>query len=145
MIKTIFSARLSNVLATSARSTARQSPIIQARLYSYGMSKGPSPPPLPKEDQEEFERLQRQANLSRAFQEYTEKDEAELDEDALRDGPKINAEAMKAQNLHPDFHYANIKPDFEGDTNPVTGEVGGPKQDPLRHGDYSFNARVTDF
>lgn len=39
-------------------------------------------------------------------------------------------------------------PEFEGDVNPKTGEVGGPKNEPLRwgsHSDYSFNGRVTDF
>ncbi|KAK8092065.1 hypothetical protein PG997_002426 [Apiospora hydei] len=39
-------------------------------------------------------------------------------------------------------------PEFEGETNPKTGEVGGPKNEPLRWGaagDYSFNGRVTDF
>ncbi|KAL2160724.1 hypothetical protein VTH06DRAFT_921, partial [Thermothelomyces fergusii] len=39
-------------------------------------------------------------------------------------------------------------PEFEGDRNPVTGEIGGPKNEPLRwgsQGDWSFNGRVTDF
>jgi hypothetical protein len=39
-------------------------------------------------------------------------------------------------------------PEFEGDKNPKTGEVGGPKNEPLRWGaagDYSYNGRVTDF
>lgn len=39
-------------------------------------------------------------------------------------------------------------PEFEGDVNPKTGEVGGPKNEPLRWGaggDWSFNGRVTDF
>ena len=46
------------------------------------------------------------------------------------------------------FHpqYFKTIPEFEGDVNPKTGERGGPKQDPLRHGtDWSFNGRVTDF
>lgn len=78
----------------------------------------PAPPRLPKEDQEEFERLQREAHNS-----FAKDDNGEL--------------------VHPQYHkpYA----EFEGDRNPETGEVGGPKQDPLRHGDYSFNGRVTDF
>lgn len=41
-----------------------------------------------------------------------------------------------------------MKPEFEGDTNPKTGEVGGPKNEPLRwghEGDWSYNGRVTDF
>jgi hypothetical protein len=39
-------------------------------------------------------------------------------------------------------------PEFEGDRNPKTGEVGGPKNEPLRwggDGDWSYNGRVTDF
>jgi hypothetical protein len=42
-------------------------------------------------------------------------------------------------------------PEFEGDVNPKTGEVGGPKNEPLRWGstgktgDWSYNGRVTDF
>ncbi|PSR77246.1 hypothetical protein BD289DRAFT_341702, partial [Coniella lustricola] len=39
-------------------------------------------------------------------------------------------------------------PEFRGDTNPKTGEVGGPKNEPLRWGsagDWSYNGRVTDF
>lgn len=82
------------------------------------LGSAPAPPRLPKEDQEEFERLQKQANQSRF----------------------VNDEEVA---MHPQFRkpYA----DFEGEKNPETGEIGGPKQDPLRHGDYSFNGRVTDF
>ena len=47
-------------------------------------------------------------------------------------------------NMHPDARKP-IKPEFEGDVNPVTGERGGPKRDPLRHGDWSFGGKVTDF
>lgn len=39
-------------------------------------------------------------------------------------------------------------PEFEGEKNPKTGEVGGPKNEPLRWGsggDWSYNGRVTDF
>ncbi|KAL2017230.1 hypothetical protein VTK56DRAFT_2389 [Thermocarpiscus australiensis] len=39
-------------------------------------------------------------------------------------------------------------PEFEGDKNPKTGEIGGPKNEPLRwgsEGDWSYNGRVTDF
>ena len=42
-------------------------------------------------------------------------------------------------------------PEFEGEVNPKTGEVGGPKNEPLRwgsgegRGDWSYNGRVTDF
>jgi hypothetical protein len=45
-------------------------------------------------------------------------------------------------------YFRGAKPEFEGDTNPKTGEVGGPKNEPLRwggEGDWSYNGRVTDF
>lgn len=54
------------------------------------------------------------------------------------------------EELHPDVRRGQ-KPEFEGDVNPVTGEVGGPKNEPLRWGstgvtgDWSYNGRVTDF
>lgn len=46
--------------------------------------------------------------------------------------------------LHPDVRRG-AKPEFEGDVNPKTGERGGPKNDPLRYGDWAFNGRVSDF
>lgn len=55
---------------------------------------------------------------------------------------QAQAEAL-TREVHPDA--VDRYEEFEGDVNPVTGEIGGPKQDPLRHGDYSFNGRVTDF
>jgi len=56
----------------------------------------------------------------------------------------------KGEELHPDIRRG-AKPEFEGDVNPITGEVGGPKNEPLRwgstgeRGDWSYNGRVTDF
>lgn len=44
--------------------------------------------------------------------------------------------------------WRGAPPEFEGDKNPKTGEVGGPKTEPLRWGsagDWSYNGRVTDF
>lgn len=85
----------------------------------------PSPPPLPHQQQREFEDLQHAAQL-----------------------PLSNAEAEFA--LHPDARKP-LQPDFDGDTNPLTGEKGGPKQEPIRKwveedgGDWSFKGRVSDF
>ncbi|KAK5175223.1 uncharacterized protein LTR77_000360 [Saxophila tyrrhenica] len=125
---------------------------------------GPSPPRLPKEEQELFEKLQRQS--TGAFS--TPKDvESEADMKAAGDEPldaqggqrSDAANRMLAQlrerarvvakgdgeELHPNVRRG-AKPEFEGDTNPKTGEVGGPKNDPLRwKGDWSYNGRVTDF
>ena len=100
----------------------------------------PSPPRLPKEEQEEFERLQRIANSQAAIDEYNAKISGDHSKDGLKseipDQTEIGGFAAE---------YTGTIPEFEGDVNPKTGEIGGPKQDPLRHGDYSFNGRVTDF
>ena len=53
----------------------------------------------------------------------------------------------RGEELHPDVRRG-AKPEFEGERNPKTGEVGGPKNEPLRWGgdvDWSYNGRVTDF
>lgn len=103
---------------------------------------GPAPPRLPKEEQEIFEELQRQS--TGAFS-------------TPRTPPKINqspdsqpeqaAQNASSDELHPDMREG-VKPEFEGEKNPKTGEVGGPKNEPLRwghQGDWSYNGRVTDF
>ena len=51
------------------------------------------------------------------------------------------------EELHPNVRHGAM-PEFEGEQNPKTGEVGGPKNEPLRwgaQGDWSYNGRVTDF
>ena len=56
-----------------------------------------------------------------------------------------NNEDGKPQNLHPD---ARVGPntEFDGDVNPDTGEVGGPKTDPLRwKSEWTYGGRATDF
>ncbi|RHZ51267.1 hypothetical protein Glove_481g95 [Diversispora epigaea] len=94
----------------------------RSRLYSIppDLFRRPSPVPLGNpEEQKEFEELVRKNQGSFS----TEIDEKELHPD-LREKPS---------------------PKFEGDKNPLTGEIGGPRQDPLMHGDWSYGSRVTDF
>ncbi|TCD59878.1 putative mitochondrial protein, conserved [Steccherinum ochraceum] len=83
----------------------------------------PSPPPLPREQQREFEELVRQAQA-----------------------PLSSPNAEFA--LHPDARPP-VEPEFEGDVNPKTGEQGGPKREPVKkwttEGDWSFKGRVSDF
>ena len=81
----------------------------------------PSPPRLPKHLQEEFETLQRQAGTA----------------------PSGNI-AEDGRELHPDMRRP-IQSEFTGDRNPVTGEIGGPKTEPTKHGDWSYGGRVSDF
>ncbi|KAI8977140.1 hypothetical protein BDF20DRAFT_906344 [Mycotypha africana] len=50
----------------------------------------------------------------------------------------------KSSDLHDDA-IPKPKPEFEGDVNPQTGEVNGPKNEPVKYNDWSFGGRVTDF
>lgn len=81
----------------------------------------PSPPRLPNELQQEFERLQREAQK----------------------GSAANLTAS-AEELHPDARRPPPA-EFSGDRNPQTGEIGGPKTEPTKHGDWSYGGRTTDF
>jgi hypothetical protein len=72
--------------------------------------------------------------------------EAEKMLEQLRERARLVAKG-DGEELHPNVRRG-APPEFEGDTNPKTGEVGGPKNDPLRWGvesDWSYNGRVTDF
>ena len=81
----------------------------------------PSPPRLPKELQEEFERLQKEAETS-----------------------STGNIGESGEELHPGMRRP-VQAEFQGDRNPVTGEVGGPKTEPTKHGDWSFGGRASDF
>ncbi|KAG0251397.1 putative mitochondrial protein, conserved [Mortierella polycephala] len=65
------------------------------------------------------------------------KDQAEFEQ-------LVKKAASSPATSHPDAK-APVPEEFEGDTNPTTGEVGGPKREPVRFGDWSFKGRVTDF
>ncbi|ODV96922.1 hypothetical protein PACTADRAFT_48710 [Pachysolen tannophilus NRRL Y-2460] len=101
------------------------------------------PPKLPEEEQEEFERLQKIANSQASIEEYNAQANAESNSSK-------QASDDSTPNLKNDIgafspEYLKTIPEFQGETNPATGEVGGPKQEPLRHGDWAYNGRVTDF
>jgi hypothetical protein len=119
---------------------------------------GPAPPKLPKEEQELFEKLQRESQG--AFSTPPSQQETPTSTPSLADlrarinqspqegqvDAKISADG-KGEELHPDIRRG-AQPEFKGDRNPKTGEVGGPKNEPLRwgeSGDWSYNGRVTDF
>lgn len=47
--------------------------------------------------------------------------------------------------MHPDARR-KPRPEFDGETNPNTGEIGGPKNDPLKHErEWTYGGRATDF
>lgn len=57
---------------------------------------------------------------------------------------KKQQKMMETQEKHPDS--VNEHQEFQGDKNPTTGEVGGPKgKEPTRYGDWERNGRVYDF
>ena len=133
---------------------------------------GPAPPRLPREDQEIFEELQRQStgafSTPRAppkinqspdatatdIADAGQKIEVQTDKMADSHSSTIGEEFRKTieargkgEELHPNVRLG-AKPEFEGEKNPKTGEVGGPKNEPLRWGpagEWTYNGRTTDF
>ncbi|KAL9127447.1 MAG: hypothetical protein Q9217_003684 [Psora testacea] len=140
-------------------------------------SSGPAPPRLPEEDQKLYEELQKTSTGAFSTPRPTvivnqsPASPSSASEARSRIPPQINqsphteatstlSPEQKLENinakvtargdgeeLHPDVRRG-ARPEFEGDRNPKTGEVGGPKNEPLRWGgevDWSYNSRVTDF
>ncbi|KAI0880160.1 DUF1674-domain-containing protein [Annulohypoxylon maeteangense] len=113
----------------------------------------PSPLRLPPDQQAEFERLQRTANTQEGFNPTSIPDfSSPVSSAVTSDLSSVEANAVETPTLDDEFGSVPLRkgapPEFEGDVNPKTGEVGGPKNEPLRWGpagDYSFNGRVTDF
>jgi hypothetical protein len=115
-------------------------------------SPSPAPPRLPKEEQEIFEQLQKQSTGAFSTPVPSSNDlRAQINQSPQSEGEstleaKVEATG-KGEELHPHVRRG-AKPEFEGETNPKTGEVGGPKNEPLRWGaagDWSYNGRTTDF
>ncbi|KAI1345803.1 hypothetical protein F5Y01DRAFT_299478 [Xylaria sp. FL0043] len=139
----------------SSLSSSSSFPAIQSFRNASTFESAPSPPRLPADEQAEFERLQRTANTQEGFNATSTPDFSPQ----TRPNPQTPTEpsaAVLSQNTQDvqDIDKPNTPlrkgapPEFEGDVNPRTGEVGGPKNEPLRwgaNGDYSFNGRVTDF
>ena len=125
-----------HIIASSSRAAFRPPLYLSRRLlgtstilrFSQPFNR-PGPPPLPPADQAEFEALVKAqstiggtpaATLPKAELEQLE----QVEHRDLRRGPRA---------------------EFEGDTNPRTGEQGGPKIDPFKSGDndWSYGGRVT--
>ncbi|KAL1629844.1 hypothetical protein SLS56_005240 [Neofusicoccum ribis] len=103
--------------------------------YSSTFRTAPSPHRLPDEEQKIFEELQRRSTVNQSPGSAAEEKVYKVAADG------------EGEELHPDIRRG-ARPEFEGEVNPKTGEVGGPKNEPLRwgaSGDWSFNGRVTDF
>lgn len=166
-------ARLPRLLSRRAFSTCTR--------YSTSFKTGPAPPRLPKEEQEVFEKLQKQStgafSTPRNDAPNSQQSDIGMRINQSPDSsspstpptpaasqpsrPQINQspdsepeirfengnKIKSGEEFHPNMRRG-APPEFEGDTNPKTGEVGGPKNEPLRwggKGDWSYNGRVTDF
>ena len=134
---------------------------------------GPAPPRLAKEEQDLYEQLQRSStgafstpkptvivNQSPTSSEAPPRTRPQINQSPHSGNTSEPSTEQKLENinakveargsgeeLHPDVRRGT-KPEFEGERNPKTGEVGGPKNEPLRWGggvDWSYNGRVTDF
>ncbi|KAL5696501.1 hypothetical protein EMGR_003145 [Emarellia grisea] len=114
---------------------------------AFAFGRGPAPPRLPKEEQELFEELQRRSTGAFSTPRAPPKvNQSPHSQPAAEGKPEFKAMG-KGEELHPDLR-GGLKPEFEGEKNPKTGEVGGPKNEPLRwgaDGDWSYGGRVTDF
>jgi hypothetical protein len=163
-------------LARVPRQLSRRSFGMSTRTAQSPFGSGPSPPRLPREEQEIFEKLQKQSTGAFSTPRGSEEEEAPSSKPNVRmqinqspdsssssSRPQINQspdssagpeirfengkEIRKGEEFHPNMRRG-APPEFEGDVNPKTGEVGGPKNEPLRWGhtsDWSYNGRVTDF
>lgn len=149
-------------------SSLRLRPTTTTRLLSSTFDPAPAPPRLPAEQQAEFERLQREAE-ARLSTHTTVSPSPPLQTSRHTTSPSASSSTSPSQNPTTPQPAAQepvvvaaaegeatfsggirkgAPPEFEGDRNPVTGEVGGPKNEPLRwggKGDWSYNGRVTDF
>lgn len=112
------SAAVSKTQAQRPYSSALSATLSRQRDFSR-----PAPPALPPHLQREFDELVRRAQTPAA-------PGVKLESEA--DGANAST-ADPEQEMHPDLRR-KPKPEFEGDRNPVTGEVGGPKIEPLKHG-----------
>ncbi|QKX59914.1 uncharacterized protein TRUGW13939_07056 [Talaromyces rugulosus] len=134
------------LLAGPRRSFASSNSRHTADQNNNPFATGPAPPRLPKEEQEIFEELQKQSTGAFSTPRTPPKINQSPDSQPEHAAQKASSSSSD-QELHPHVREG-VKPEFEGEKNPKTGEVGGPKNEPLRwghQGDWSYNGRVTDF
>ena len=112
----------------------------------------PGPPLLPPDQQREFEELVRkaQAPLSTSPKTHTTGAiNSTSSSDVTRpsdigDTTVVTDATAEVLDRHPDAPK-RLPPEFIGEVNPKTGEIGGPKREPLKFGDWSYGGKVTDF
>ncbi|KAL2891964.1 Protein FMP21 mitochondrial [Ceratocystis lukuohia] len=155
-------------LAPLCRNLRLPTPTFTFARPASSLRPSPGPPRLPAAEQAEFERLQRLAasaltnpnsvSAAEALAEATggagvaSSTTSSSAPSASSSSSPSSAVSSSAAAPSPDLEegglFRGAKPEFDGDRNPATGEVGGPKNEPLRWGsksDWSFNGRATDF
>lgn len=122
-------------LSQSLRPHSDKPPAAKSAEHSNPFVRRPGPPPLPPEEQREFEELVRKAQAPLSVSPKTHTTQANADDAVVE---------VEVAERHPDARKP-IPPEFEGEVNPVTGERGGPKREPVKHNDWSYGGKVTDF
>jgi hypothetical protein len=121
---------------THAFFTLKSRSLLQCSLSTQASRPGPIPLGDRKQ-QKEFEDLVKrneQANM-----------EAEAAQAALDAAAEYGSSQVAPENRHPDA-LKEVPEAWEGNRNPHTGEIGGPKgKEPTRYGDWERNGRVYDF
>lgn len=113
---------MNRMMTATSRLVTRSSAFTAAALPRFARSVGgfsrPAPPALNRKEQKEFEDLVKSYVAPASLPQK----ELVIDEDE--------------ETMHPQFRQ-KPRAKFEGETNPETGEVGGPKHEPLAHGKLS--------
>lgn len=154
---------------TTTQTTRLARPYASSNNPTTTFQPGPSPPRLPAAEQAEFERLQRaaadrladptplpherpatvtSASTPAPSPASTPRHTSSTTTTTVTPPTPSPSSTTTTKEELPAGVWRGARPEFEGDKNPRTGEVGGPKTEPLRWGsggDWSYNGRVTDF
>lgn len=119
MLQSTLFRRVPSTLLSLGRASTSALPTTTLR-HSSNFSQ-PRPPALSRAEQKDFEELLRRVNAP-----------------ASKPAEGVAGQSEEQLVMHPDFRQ-KPKPQFEGEVNPETGEVGGPKRDPLAFGESPFD------
>lgn len=140
-----------NRLLTSTTLSLFRSPtpksiiLTTVRFATGGFSRGPAPPLLDRREQRDFDELIRKVNLPASKASAASEEGGENGGVASARGENDIQAAIDEDEavMHPDFRQKPRRA-FEGEVDPETGEIGGPKSNPLSHGEcLSFATGVT--
>lgn len=108
---------LSSIRKQSVRLVGLRPAFVRLNQIRTFQERRAGPPPLPKEDQEEFERLQKLASSQEAIDSYN----AQFESDHTMESVKSPILKNDIGGFSPEF--MKTIPEFEGEKNPKTGEI----------------------